>query len=231
VTPRSPRRSWQVVEQRGSVAELDARPLAPDVRLVEVFTWRRPALVLGSTQSTTHADPAAVDRLGADVVRRHSGGGAVLLLPGQDLWVDVTIPRDDPLWEEDVAVSFQWLGRTWVDGLDRLGVRSQVHLGPSTNDTWSRKVCFAGLGAGEVTVDGADGRPRKAVGLSQRRTRQGARFQCLALGSWDAAGLLGLLALDDATRAEGAAVLAGAAVGLGLEPAALAAALVESLPH
>jgi lipoate-protein ligase A len=237
VTAGRPARPWEVVERRGPAAELHARPLDASGRRVEVLGWLRPALVLGSTQPWSDAEPAAADRLGADVVRRRSGGGAVLLRPGHDLWVDVTIPRDDPLWEDDVAVSFHWLGRAWVAALAGLGIEADVHLGPSVNGPWSKRVCFAGLGPGEVTVPGGpggggdgdgDGR-RKAVGISQRRTREGARFQCLALGSWDVAALLDLLALDAAARAEGAAALAGAAAGLARPPATLAAALVAVL--
>jgi lipoate-protein ligase A len=37
---------------------------------------------------------------------------------------------------------------------------------------WSELVCFAGLGPGELSLDG-----RKLVGLSQRRTRNGIRIQ------------------------------------------------------
>jgi hypothetical protein len=50
-------------------------------------------------------------------------------------------------------------------------------------------VCFAGLAAGEVIVDGA-----KVVGISQRRTRAGARFQCSVPLRWDAARHAELLA-------------------------------------
>jgi lipoate-protein ligase A len=230
VTATTRGRVWQVVEWRGSAAELHARPLVAGDRLVEVLEWRRPALVLGSTQPLADADLAAVDRLGADLVRRHSGGGAVLLRPGHDLWVDVTIPRVDPLWEDDVAVSFHWLGRVWVEALGQLGIQAEVHLGASTSNDWSRQVCFAGLGAGEVTVTDPDGQVRKVIGLSQRRTREGARFQCLALGSWDAAELLELLALRPERRAEASAALATAAAGLDAPPRALADALVAALP-
>ena len=38
---------------------------------------------------------------------------------------------------------------------------------------WCPLVCFAGVGPGEVLAGG-----RKLVGISQRRTRAGARFQC-----------------------------------------------------
>ena len=75
---------------------------------------------------------------------------------------------------------------------------------------WSARVCFAGLGPGEVTVEG-----RKVVGLSQRRTREGVLFRCCAAIAWEPERLLDLLALDDADRARGAAELAGVASGAG----------------
>ncbi len=52
----------------------------------------------------------------------------------------------------------------------------------------SGRACFAGLGPGEVTIGG-----RKAVGISQRRTRAGARFQCVAYERWDPGPLAALL--------------------------------------
>ena len=60
-----------------------------------------------------------------------------------------------------------------------------VHRGGLVATPWSRQVCFAGLGPGEVTVAG-----RKVVGVAQRRTRHGARFQVAALLRWDPAALV-----------------------------------------
>jgi hypothetical protein len=78
-----------------------------------------------------------------------------------------------------------------------------------------------------VLVDG-----RKAVGMSQRRTRTAALFQCCVMLRWDPQALLGLLALEPAERVEAAASLAGVAVGIGPERemdlrAAFLAALAE----
>ena len=56
---------------------------------------------------------------------------------------------------------------------------------------WCRQICFAGIGPGEVTVDG-----RKVVGLAQRRTRAGALFQCAALLRWDPAEMVRLVGGD-----------------------------------
>ncbi|MBW8827456.1 MAG: lipoate--protein ligase family protein [Acidobacteria bacterium] len=179
---------FRVSELPGSATDLHARQLVATDRRVEVLRIDRPALVLGSTQATDDVDRPAADALGVEVVRRRSGGGAVLLLPGVDLWLDVSIPRDDPLWSDDVTVSFEWLGRAWAEAVESLGLPTELHTGAALQTRWSRRICFAGIGAGEVLTDG-----RKLVGISQRRTREAARFQCAVLRTWDPVSLLGLL--------------------------------------
>jgi len=172
-----------------------------------------PALVLGSTQ------PEVPER-GVPVVRRRSGGGAVLVGPGEVLWVDVLLPAGDPLWEDDVGRSFHWLGQAWVDALAVVGVEASWHSGPMVCTPWCRQVCFAGIGPGEVTVDG-----RKVVGLAQRRTRAGALFQCAALLKWNAGEIARLLDLGT----EGAAALPTLAAALPVDAEALESSLLSVL--
>ena len=141
--------------------------------------WCQPterALVLGSRQTRD----IVVDSSAA-VVRRRSGGGAVVVGGDDTVWIDVTISRDDPLWVNDVGVSFEWLGDVWSEVVRGFGVSAEVHRGALECGRLGSLVCFAGRGPGEVLND--DG--AKVVGLSQRRNRFGARFQCLALLEWD----------------------------------------------
>ena len=63
--------------------------------------------------------------------------------------------------------------------------RSRAHRG-------RQQICFAGVGPGEVLLDG-----RKVVGISQRRTRVGARFQCVVLRTWDPSELARIFAPDE----------------------------------
>lgn len=141
-----------------------------------------------------------------EVVRRRSGGGAVLLRPGASLWVDLVVPAGDVLWDDDVVRAATWVGRAWAAALDRQGVSASVHEGRLAAGPWGEVVCFAGVGPGEVLVDG-----RKVVGLSQRRTRGGARFQCVVEPTWDAGDVLRLLDLTEAQRATASAASAPAA--------------------
>ena len=159
-----------------------------------------PAVVLGSTQEMSIVLP------GTPVVRRRSGGGAVLVEPGGLVWVDVFVPADDPLWEADVGRAFAWLGATWVTAL---GAGATAHAGPLVTTPWSKLICFAGLGPGEVTMEGA-----KVVGMAQRRSRSGALFQCAALLEWHPERLLDCLDLTADQRHRGTQELAGVARGL-----------------
>jgi lipoate-protein ligase A len=207
------RGGWTVERHIGSAATFHARDVSEHPEpAIWWFEVERSAVVLGSTQRDEVVDRTAADAAGIEVARRRSGGGAVWLEPGGALWLDVILPATDHRWERDVGRSFGWLGRAWVHVLDELGVAGALpHEGPLQRRPWSDLVCFAGLGPGEVTVDG-----RKAVGIAQRRTRAAARFQCALLQTWDPAPLAEVLALSTEERARAVRELAD--VGLGVGP-------------
>lgn len=165
---------WRVGRLRGAVADLHARSVDFGRRSVTVCSATDVAVVRGSD--------------------RPSGGGAVLVGPGDPLWVDVVVPRDDELWDDDVGRAFWWLGDVWASAV---GGDAVVHRGPMVRTPWSSDVCFSGLGPGEVTVDG-----RKVVGLAQRRVRSGALFQCAVHRVWDPSTLVSRLGLPAAAAAE-----------------------------
>lgn len=217
-------RTWTVEHERGTAAELHAL-VAPDdgTRRVWVLVPSGPAVVLGSTQPDDLVDRAAAAAGGIEVARRRSGGGAVWVSPDDPVWIDVLVPRDDPLWDDDVGAAFLPIGRAWARALaaavPALGDVT-VHDGPMVRTEWSRTVCFAGVGPGEVLVAG-----RKVVGISQRRTRAGSRFQCAVPRVWEPERLRRLLAPAIPTGA-----LDHAGRGIGAVPVAeLVGALVEAL--
>ncbi len=165
----------------GSVAELHALdPLAGEGPTHPTLWWCRPtddAIVLGSRQRDDLLDRAACERSGLSIVRRRSGGGAVIMRRATTLWIDVILPvRAAP---DDVRASMVLIGEWWCDALSSLAPGPlTVHRGGMQRSPWSDLVCFAGVGPGEVMA-GAD----KLVGLSQRRTRRGIRVQGLIYGA------------------------------------------------
>lgn len=172
-----------LVESDGDAASFHARALPDDGRPhVWWFRPERSAVVLGSTQDESILDRDACERFDLDVVKRRSGGGVVLVGSAHTLWVDVLVPRDHAVWDDDVARATWWLGETWREVLDGVGLDGlAVHRGPMQTSDLARVVCFAGRGPGEVFAGTA-----KAVGISQRRTRDWARFQCAVSLRWDA---------------------------------------------
>lgn len=216
---------WAVRRLRGDAAALHAEPL-PDApgRAVWVLDATAPALVLGSTQSLDLVDADAAAARGVEVVRRRSGGGAVFVDPATTAWVDLVIPAADPLWDDDVGRAARWVGEAWRAALAGLGVSPvEVHTGALACGPLGRLVCFGTVGAGEVTLPDR----RKVVGISQRRTRSAARFQCAAYTRWHSEPLVALLRLD----ADGARSVADTAVGVGRSPADVVDALLRNLPH
>jgi lipoate-protein ligase A len=202
--------SWRVERATGAPAEVAVwRESDTDRRAVRLVTVTAPAVVLGSTQPDSVVDTRRAAAAGIDVVRRRSGGGAVLVVPGAQLWADVFVPVRDPLWAHDVGRAFRWLGPVWTSALGALDVDARWHDGDLRVSRWSRLVCFAGVGPGEVLVGG-----RKIVGISQRRAAAGAWFHCAVLRTWDADALLALLVLSDEDRAAAGRELHTAAGGV-----------------
>ncbi|CAB4322726.1 MAG: hypothetical protein F2520_02300 [Actinobacteria bacterium] len=172
---------WQIDRQRGSARQFHALdPDKVDERSVWIFEVDAPALALGSSQPESDVDHDLAVRFGIDTFRRRSGGGAVLMGPGACVWIDIVLPVGDPLWTDDISLAPLWLGEVWASAFTGLGAdEAAVHRGAMLRPPLAEVVCFAGLGPGEVSLDG------KTVGISQRRTRAVTRFQTIALLDWD----------------------------------------------
>jgi lipoate-protein ligase A len=213
------RPEYELVVAESTAAEFHARTVPEPAR--PTIWWHRitaPALVLGSTQRNDVVDHEACRAAGVDVVKRRSGGGAVLLDPLDVTWIDVIVPRGAVGWSDDVHAPMVWLGERLERAFGKLGLESiEVHRGKLRSTPWSTLVCFDGVGPGELIVGG-----RKLVGMSQRRTRGWARMQCCWYSRYDHADLVGLLAADRRPRPDELAMVATV-------PSAIGALLPDTL--
>jgi lipoate-protein ligase A len=184
ILPTLPNSSWKLYTEHVSAGAQHGRDLVAERAVWDVRITQK-AMVLGSRQDESLLNGELCSRDGIEVVRRRSGGGIVFLAPGEHVWLDVVVPRGDVLWSDDVAQASWWLGDVWLQTLNALGENNvSVHHESLSSDAWGDLLCFAGVGPGEV-VQQDDESLSKLVGISQRRTRDYARFQCTIYTKWN----------------------------------------------
>jgi lipoate-protein ligase A len=135
------------------------------------YAWSPPCLSLGRGQPQGEVDLAACRADGVDVVRRPTGGRAILHT--DELTYSVALCQTDPLAAGGILESYRRLSEGLLTGLRNLGVEA-VSV-QSTGKVGERKeaedrtvVCFETPSDYEVTVG-----KRKLVGSAQWRARGG----------------------------------------------------------
>jgi lipoyl(octanoyl) transferase len=170
----------------------------PTLRL---YAWDPPCLSLGVAQPVADADRAALARRGWDLVRRPTGGRA--LLHTDELTYAVAAPAQHPLLAGGVLPAYQRLSAALLDALRQLGLPAAAQQAQDAQGPGANPVCFEVPGAFEIRAG-----DRKLIGSAQVRRAQGV----LQHGSLPLEGDIGrvcaVLALgDDDARAQAAARL------------------------
>jgi lipoate-protein ligase A len=145
-----------------AVAEGEAPPT------LRFFGWSPPCLSLGYAQPAAEADTARLKRLGYGLVRRPTGGRAILHT--DELTYSVIAPMDEPRVRGGVVESYQQLSAGLLRGLAHLGlaVRADKEYSPAEAGLAKGPVCFEVPSNYEITV-GSGGKPRKLLGSAQVR--------------------------------------------------------------
>ena len=173
--------------------EVGKRESAPVVR---IYPWPCPAVSLGRHQKSEGLlDVQRCEQLGIEIVRRPTGGKAILHSVG-DLTYSVIAPANEEPFSHDVLGSYAAINEALVAGLQMLGVRASVRdPAPIWPETGVAFGCFESPGRHEVYWAG-----RKLVASAQRRTRdvvlQHGTIPFAEAGS----GLADLLRLDPGRR-------------------------------
>lgn len=145
------------------------------------YAWEPPCLSLGRTQKVADVDLHALEATGFDLVRRPTGGKAILHV--DELTYSVVAPQEDPRVAGSIVESYRRLSGGLVRGLQRLGMTNLVADQRTTppqgwegpRGGWNGPVCFEAPSDYEITVGG-----RKLVGSAQMRA-QGVVLQHGAL--------------------------------------------------
>lgn len=141
------------------------RASPPTLRL---YAWSPPCLSLGYAQPAGDVDQAALRQRGWEMVRRPTGGRAILHT--DELTYAVIGPHNEPRLAGSVLESYQRLSRALLDALHRLQVpahsQAQALIPPGSDPKGA--VCFEVPSNYEITVDG-----KKLIGSAQARRRDG----------------------------------------------------------
>jgi len=149
--------------------ELLARAQAGETSpVLRFYTWDPPAVSLGRFQKLeTAVDAGVCKRLGFDIVRRITGGRAVLHY--HELTYSIVAPLDYPLFPPTVLGTYKVIATGLLAGLRNLNItaemvsRSERHASLVKNNAKDPS-CFSTPSWYEIVVKG-----RKIVGSAQRR--------------------------------------------------------------
>ena len=139
----------------------DEALLAEAQPVVRLYGWRPAAVSLGRAQTEAEVDLDAARAWGLDVVRRATGGGAILHNE-TEVTYGVVLPLDHPGLPRDISGSFSFLSAGVVEALRALGLPAEIESVP---DNTRETLCYVRKQGTNVMVNG-----RKISGGAQRRS-------------------------------------------------------------
>ena len=164
----------------------------PTLRL---YGWQSPCLSLGRNQPFLEADATRCAARACDIVRRPTGGRAIL--HSDEVTYSVAGPANEPRLSGGVLEVYHRLSAGLLDGLQRLGIEAQETPAENRAGANISAACFDVPSAHEITVAG-----RKLVGSAQCR-RGGWVLQHGSLPlRGDVARIVDCLAFSDEAKRE-----------------------------
>ncbi len=165
--------------------------------VLRVYTWTRPTLSLGRNQAARgRIDPLRAATLGVDIVRRPTGGRA--LLHHREVTYSVTAPLER---DASARAWYDAIGGVLLDALLGLGVPARLAMPSGRTPLPHTAACFQRPDAGEIVVHG-----RKLVGSALLR-REGGLLQHGSILLEDDQPMLTELLPPDEARPEPAGTL------------------------
>jgi lipoate-protein ligase A len=132
---------------------------------LRLYGWRRPTVSLGYGQRWRDGfDRELAARRGVDVVRRRTGGRAVM--HASELTYSVSGPVTEGPFIGGVQPTYRVIAGGLVGGLARLGLAASLERSRGKRERAEPGACFASRARHEVLADG-----RKLIGSAQRRTQ------------------------------------------------------------
>ncbi len=165
-----------------AILEAVGKELAPPT--LRLYAWQPACLSLGYAQSIQDVDLIALSDSGWQLVRRPTGGRAILHV--DELTYAVIAPHNEPRVQGTLLESYQRLAQALLKALQLLGIPAETHQiqlpsgtqsnSPDNNSTTSQNtshadinpICFEVPSNYEIVVAG-----KKIIGSAQARRKEG----------------------------------------------------------
>ena len=149
----------------GAILDAVSQGIQPPT--LRLYGWKPMCLSIGYGQRVREIDMSGLSNNGWHVVRRPTGGKAIL--HGDELTYSVSLPIDHPLAYGDVVESYRRISRGLLRALLHIGLTPKSeHQGDGLRDKTKGPVCFEVPSHYEITVN-----ERKLIGSAQVRRKHG----------------------------------------------------------
>jgi lipoate-protein ligase A len=136
------------------------------VPTLRLYAWDPPCLSLGHAQPFADVDRTRLQERGWEVVRRLTGGRAILHT--DEITYSVVAPGEEPRVAGTVLESYNRLAQALLQAVKELELPVEIKEGRVDNPSMSNPVCFEVPSTYEITVNG-----KKLIGSAQARRKEG----------------------------------------------------------
>ena len=154
---------WNMAVDEAILEHTGRGDVLPTLRL---YAWDPPCLSLGHAQPFMDVDTERLQNHGWEVVRRVTGGRAILHT--DELTYSVTAPADEPRVAGSLLESYNRLAGALLAAVHDLGLPVEMKQDRVENNGIPNPVCFEVPSTYEITVNG-----KKLIGSAQARRRDG----------------------------------------------------------
>lgn len=162
ITPPA-RGAWNMALDESILEHIGSGESLPTLRL---YAWNPACLSLGHAQPFADVDMTRLKERGWEVVRRATGGRAILHT--DELTYSVIAPNEEARLAGSVLESYNRIAQALLLGVKNLGLPVEMKEGKTDGNSTPNPVCFEVPSIYEITVDG-----KKLIGSAQARKKEG----------------------------------------------------------
>lgn len=162
ITPPA-RGAWNMALDESILEHIGRGEALPTLRL---YAWDPACLSLGHAQPYADVDVARLQERGWEVVRRLTGGRAILHT--DEITYSVIAPNDEPRVAGTVLESYNRLAQALLLAVQKLELPVEMKEGKPAESATPNPVCFEVPSTYEITVGG-----KKLIGSAQARKKEG----------------------------------------------------------